>query len=51
VQVIDVDARVTHGPTHDYTLTSAYVGFVLPLMVEIQHLARHERERKGRGTG
>ena len=45
VQVIDVEARVTHGPTHDYTLTSAYVGFVLPLMVEIQHLAKHERAR------
>ena len=43
VRVIDVEARVTHGPTHDYTLTSAYVGFVLPLMVEIQHLAKHER--------
>src|SRR6187200_2795927 len=43
VKVIDVEARVTHGPTHDYTLTSAYVGFVLPLMVEIQHLAKHEK--------
>ena len=31
--------RTTHGPTHDYTLTSAYIGFVLPLMVELQHLA------------
>ena len=29
--------------THDYTLTSAYIGFVLPLMVELQHLERHER--------
>ena len=43
VRVIDVEARVTHGPTHDYTLTSAYVGFVLPLMIELQHLERHER--------
>jgi hypothetical protein len=40
VQLIDVHARTTHGPTHDYTLTSAYVGFVLPLMVELQHIAR-----------
>jgi hypothetical protein len=39
VQIIDIEARTTHGPTHDFTLTSAYVGFVLPLMVEIQHLA------------
>lgn len=40
VHVIDVHARTTHGPTTDYTLTSAYVGFLLPLMVEIQHLSR-----------
>jgi hypothetical protein len=40
VRVIDVHARTTPGPTHDYTLTSAYIGFVLPLMVELQHLAR-----------
>jgi hypothetical protein len=43
VQIIDVHARTTHGPSHDYTLTSAYVGFLLPLMIELQHLARHER--------
>jgi hypothetical protein len=43
VTVIDVHARTTHGPTHDYTLTSAYIGFVLPLLVELQHLDRHER--------
>jgi hypothetical protein len=39
VRVIDVHARTTYGPTRDYTLTSAYIGFVLPLMVELQHLA------------
>jgi hypothetical protein len=43
VKVIDVHARTTHGPTHDYTLTSAYIGFVLPLMIELQHLQRHDR--------
>ena len=42
VSIIDVHARTTHGPTHDYTLTSAYIGFVLPLMIELQHLERHE---------
>ncbi len=40
VRVIDVHARTTHGPAHDYTLTSAYIGFLLPLMVELQHLLR-----------
>ncbi len=40
VRVIDIEARATHGPKYTYTLTSAYVGFLLPLMVEIQHLVR-----------
>src|SRR5579864_3454403 len=38
VRLIDVHARTTHGSTADYTLTSAYIGFVLPLMVELQHI-------------
>jgi hypothetical protein len=41
VVVIDEHARTTHGGGHDYTLTSAYIGFVLPLMIELQHLERH----------
>ena len=40
VRIIEEHARVTHGMTHDYTLTSAYIGFVLPLMIELQHLER-----------
>jgi len=47
VTVIDVHDRVTHGPTHDYVLTSAYIGFVMPLLVELQHLERHERGAAG----
>ena len=43
VRIIDVHARTTHGPAHDYVLTSAYIGFVLPLMVELQHLERLPR--------
>ncbi len=43
VQIIDIESRTTPGPTHDYTLTSAYIGFQLPLMVELQHLERSER--------
>jgi hypothetical protein len=42
VRVTDVDERVTHGPSASYTLTSAYVGFLLPLMIELQHLERHD---------
>jgi len=40
VRIIDVHARTTHGPTSDYTLTSAYIGFLLPLMIELQHIER-----------
>jgi catechol 2,3-dioxygenase-like lactoylglutathione lyase family enzyme len=43
VRIIDVKRRETRGPTDDYTLTSAYIGFVLPLMVELQHLERRSR--------
>jgi catechol 2,3-dioxygenase-like lactoylglutathione lyase family enzyme len=43
VQIIDVATRTTPGPTHDFLLTSAYIGFVLPLMIELQHLDRRER--------
>jgi hypothetical protein len=43
VRIVERHARTTHGPTADYTLTSGYVGFALPVMVEIQHLERHPR--------
>jgi hypothetical protein len=43
VRVIDVHQRTTHGSTHDFRMTSAYIGFVLPLMIELQHLERVER--------
>jgi hypothetical protein len=43
VRVIDPEVRITHGPVDDYVLTNAYLGFLLPLMVELQHLERHPR--------
>jgi hypothetical protein len=43
VRIIDVERRTTHGTTQDFTLTSAYIGFLLPMMVELQHLERTER--------
>lgn len=43
VRVTDIHARTTHGPSADFTLTSAYIGFALPLTIELQHLARHDR--------
>jgi hypothetical protein len=44
VEIIDVHARTTQGSTHDYILTSAYLGFLLPMMIELQHLERIERD-------
>jgi catechol 2,3-dioxygenase-like lactoylglutathione lyase family enzyme len=44
VRIIERTSRTTHGTTDDYILTSAYVGFVLPLMIELQHLARVAHE-------
>ena len=45
VSVTDIHSRTTHGPVHEYTLTSAYIGFVIPLLVELQHLERHDKPR------
>jgi hypothetical protein len=43
VRIIDIGTMMTHGPTDDYTLTNAYVGFLLPLMIELQHIERQPR--------
>jgi hypothetical protein len=40
VQIIDVKSRLTHGEASQYELTSAYIGFGLPFMVELQHIGR-----------
>ena len=40
VSIIDVKSRLTHGEASKYELTSAYIGFVLPFMVELQHIGR-----------
>jgi hypothetical protein len=50
VCIIDVRARTTQGPTDDYTLTSAYVGSMLPLMVELQHIERQEKSQVSAGS-
>ena len=40
VEVSDIGARTTHGPSGDYTLSSAYIRFVLPFSIELQNIAR-----------
>ena len=42
VTVTDIHSRTTHGPVHEYTLTSAYIGFVLPLTIELQNITRRD---------
>ena len=43
VQIIDIHTRDPQGPDSQYTLTNAYIGYLLPLMVELQHIERVER--------
>ena len=38
VTIIDLDEMVTHGPRSDFTLTNSYIGFLLPLMIELQYI-------------
>ena len=38
VTIIDLDEMITHGPASDFTLTNAYIGFLIPLMIELQHI-------------
>jgi hypothetical protein len=38
VTIVDLDEMVTHGTSSDLTLTNAYIGFLIPLMIELQHI-------------
>jgi len=42
VSVTDIHSRITRGPVYEYTLTSAYIGFKLPLTIELQNITRRE---------
>ena len=42
VRVTDIHSRITKGPVYEYTLTSAYIGFALPVTIELQNIARRE---------
>jgi len=43
VTVIEEDEMITHGTATDFVLTHAYVGFLLPLLIELQHLEARPR--------
>ena len=38
VTIIEIDEMVTHGSASDFTLTNAYIVFLIPLMIELQHI-------------
>ena len=40
VRVTDVGAMVTHHEDKQYTLTNAYIWFLIPLWIELQHIER-----------
>ncbi len=40
VRVTDVGAMVTHYGGKEYTLTNAYIWFLIPLWIELQHVER-----------
>jgi hypothetical protein len=40
VRITDVGAMVTHYQDKEYTLTNAYVWFLIPLWIELQHVER-----------
>jgi len=41
VRVTDVGAMVTRYQDKQYTLTNAYIWFLIPLWIELQHIERH----------
>ncbi len=42
VRVTDVGAMTTRYQDKEYTLTNAYIWFLIPLWIELQHVARAE---------
>ena len=39
VSVSGIGEMVTHGTASDFTLTNAYLSFLIPLQIELQHIA------------
>ena len=40
VRITDVGTMVTHHNDVEYTLTNVYIGFLIPLWIELQHIER-----------
>jgi hypothetical protein len=44
VRITDVGAMVTHYNDSEYTLTNAYIWFLIPLWIELQHIERRSED-------
>jgi hypothetical protein len=44
VRITDVGTMVTHHNEDEYTLTNAYINFLIPLWVELQHIERRSEK-------
>ena len=44
VRLTEVGAMVTHYGENEYTLTNAYIWFVIPLWIELQHIERRSAD-------
>ena len=44
VRVTDVGTMVTRYEDNEYTLTNAYIWFLIPLWIELQHVERRSRD-------
>jgi hypothetical protein len=44
VRVTDVGTMVTRYNDNEYTLTNAYIWFLIPLWIELQHVERRSRD-------
>ncbi len=44
VRITDVGAMVTRHNSSEYTLTSVYIWFLIPLWIELQHIERRSKD-------
>ena len=44
VRITDVGTMVTRHNDAEYTLTNVYIGFLIPLWIELQHIERRSRD-------
>jgi hypothetical protein len=43
VRITDIGTMITHHNDGEHTLTNVYIGFLIPLWIELQHIERHSK--------